>query len=318
MRLFKVNKPGLFTTVQDLGRFGFQRYGVPVSGAMDSFAFTLANYLVGNRSNDACLEITLLGPELEFLSDGWVAITGANLSPALNGEEVACWQTLAAHNEDVLSFRQPQCGCRAYLAVRGGINVPLVMNSRSTYVRGGFGGFRGRQLKMGDVVEGFETGRLKKSFRLPKELVPFYPNELEVEVVFGPQSEYFTNEGREAFLSSDYVVTVESDRMGYRLDGSKVERKGSLDMVSDAIPVGSIQVPESGKPIIMMRDAQTTGGYPKIGVVTTPDVSLLGQVKPNDKVKFLQISPSRARAGFLEYMRDLQNVRNMLLTLELY
>ncbi|MCK4435754.1 biotin-dependent carboxyltransferase family protein [Candidatus Bathyarchaeota archaeon] len=318
MRLFKVNKPGLFTTVQDLGRYGFQRYGVPVSGAMDNFAFTLANYLVGNRSNDACLEMTLLGSELEFLSDSWVAITGANLSPALNGEEVACWQTLAVHNEDVLSFGRSQCGCSAYLAVRGGINVPLVMNSRSTYVRGGFGGFRGRQLKMGDVVEGFETGRLKKGFCLPKEFVPFYPNELEVEVVFGPQSEYFTNEGREVFLSSDYVVTVESDRMGYRLDGSKVERKGSLDMVSDAIPVGSIQVPKSGKPIIIMRDAQTTGGYPKIGVVTTPDVSLLGQVKPNDKVKFSQTSPSRARAGLLEYMRDLQNVRNMLLTLELY
>lgn len=317
MRLFKVNKSGLFTTVQDLGRYRFQRYGVPVSGAMDNFAFTLANYLVGNRSNDACLEITLLGSELEFLSDSWVAITGANLSPALNGEEVASWQTLAVHNEDVLSFGQPQCGCRAYLAVRGGINVPLVMNSRSTYVRGGFGGFRGRQLKMGDVVEGFETRRLKKGFRLPKELVPFYPNKLEVEVVFGPQSEYFTNEGREAFLSSDYVVTVKSDRMGYRLDGSKVKRKGSLDMVSDAISVGSIQVPESGKPIIIMRDAQTTGGYPKIGVVTTPDVSLLGQVKPNDKVKFSQTSPSRARAGFLECMRNLQNVRNMMLNLEL-
>ena len=314
MKLFKVNKPGLFTTVQDLGRFGFQRYGVPVSGAMDSFAFTLANYLVGNRSNDAGLEITLLGPELEFLSDSWVAITGANLSPALNGEAVACWQTLAVHNEDVLSFGQPQCGCRAYLAVKGGINVPLVMNSRSTYVRGGLGGFRGRRLRAEDIVEGFEIGRLKKGFCLPKELVPFYLNELEVEVVFGPQSEYFTNEGREAFLSSDYVVTVESDRMGYRLDGLRVERRGSLDMVSDAISVGSVQVPESGRPIIMMRDAQTTGGYPKIGVITTSDVSLLGQVKPNDEVKFSQTSPSRAQTRLLEYMKNLQNIGKRLLT----
>ena len=315
MKLFKVKRPGLFTTVQDLGRYGFQRYGVPVSGAMDSFASTLANYLVGNRSTDACLEITLVGPELEFLSDSWVAITGANLSPTLNGEEVACWQTLAVHNGDVLSYGQPQCGCRVYLAVKGGINVPLVMNSRSTHVRGRFGGFRGRQLKIGDVVEGFETERLKKGFLLPKELVPFYPNELEVEVMFGPQSEYFTDEGREAFLSSDYVVTVESDRMGYRLDGSKVERKVSLAMVSDAISIGSVQVPESGKPIIIMRDAQTTGGYPKVGVITTPDVSLLGQVKPNDKVKFSQASPGRARTKLLEYIARLQNIGNRLLTL---
>jgi len=314
MKLFKVNKPGLFTTVQDLGRYGFQRYGVPVSGAMDSFAFTLANYLIGNRSNDACLEITLLGPELEFLSDSWAAITGANLSPALNGKEVACWQTLAVHKGDMLSFGEPRCGCRAYLAVRGGINVPLVMNSRSTHVRGGLGGFRGRKLRAEDIVEGFETERLKKGFRLPKELVPFYYNKLEVEVVFGPQSEYFTNEGREAFLSSDYVVTVESDRMGYRLDGSEVERRDSLVMISDAIPVGSIQVPESGKPIIIMRDAQTTGGYPKIGVVTTSDVSLLGQVKPNDEVKFSQTSPSRARARLLEYTKNLQNIGKRLLT----
>lgn len=316
MKLFKVNKPGLFTTVQDSGRFGFQRYGVPVSGAMDSFAFTLANYLVRNRSNDACLEITLLAPELEFLSDSWVAITGANLSPALNGEEVACWRTLAVQNEDVLSFGQPQCGCRAYLAVRGGINVPLVMNSRSTYVRGGFGGFRGRQLKIRDIVEGFEAERLKKGFCLPEELIPIYPNELEVEVLFGPQTEYFTNEGREVFLSGNYVVTAESDRMGYRLDGLKVERKDSLDMISDAIPVGSVQVPESGKPIIIMRDAQTTGGYPKVGVVTTPDVSPLGQAKPNDKVKFSQASPSRARTKLLEYIKNLRTIGNRLSAFE--
>jgi len=147
---------------------------------------------------------------------------------------------------------------------------------------------------------------------MPQLLVPCYSNKLTIEVMLGPQSDYFTDMGIDTFLSSIYTVTTESDRMGYRLDGSMVEQKGSLDMVSDAVPVGAVQVPESGKPIIMMRDAQTTGGYPKIAVVSTPDVSHLGQVKPNDKIRFSKISPSRARAKLLEYMRTLSQMKSEL------
>ncbi len=317
MKLCKVIKPGLFTTVQDLGRFGFQKYGVPVSGVMDVYAFVTANLLVGNNVNDACLEITLLGPELEFLKEAQIAVTGAALSPTINGASVDCWRTLHVCKGDALSFGFPKDGCRAYLAVRGGIEVPLVLGSRSTYARGGFGGFQGRPLKAGDIIEAGNPNTLKSGFLMPQELIPHYDNELTIEVVLGPQTDYFTDRGLEAFLSSVYTVTSESDRMGYRLEGPSVEQKSSLEMVSDAIPIGAVQVPRSGKPIIVMRDAQTTGGYPKIAVVTTPDVSRLGQAKPNDKIRFSKISPSRARAKLLEYMRTLSQIKSKLVESEL-
>ncbi len=318
MKLCRVVKPGLLTTVQDWGRFGFQKYGVPVSGAMDTYAFVAANLLVGNKSSDACLEIALLGPELKFLSDVQIAIAGAELSPTLNGDTVACWKTLRICEGDVLSFGSPRSGCRAYLAARGGIDVPVVLGSRSTYVRGCFGGFHGRQLKAGDVVEVCKPKKLLDSgFSMPHEFIPRYGRESTVEVVLGPQSDCFTNNGVETFLSSVCTVTDESDRMGYRLDGPEVEQRSAINIVSEAIPVGAVQVPESGKPIIVMRDAQTTGGYPKIAVITTPDVSHLGQAKPNDEIRFSKISPSKAREKLLEYMKALNQLRSKLEEAEL-
>jgi antagonist of KipI len=313
LKLCEVTKPGFFTTVQDLGRFGFQRYGVPVSGAMDTYALTAANLLTGNKPNDACLEITLTGPKLLFLSEAQIAITGATFYPTIDGERVTCWQTLQVHKGEVLSFGSSQNGCRGYLAVRGGINVPVVLGSRSTYVRGDFGGFHGRQLKTDDVLETHEsTVPLTSGFSMPPETVPEYTGELLVEVVLGPQTDCFTERGLDIFLSDVYEITTESDRMGYRLEGAEVERKGSMDIVSDAIPVGAIQVPRNGKPIILMRDAQTTGGYPKIAVITTPDVSRLGQAKPRDRIRFSRISPTKARERLLEYLKALGLLKGRL------
>ena len=313
LKLCEVTEPGFFTTVQDLGRSGFQRYGVPVSGAMDTYALTAANLLAGNKPNDACLEITLIGPELLFLSEAQIALTGATLCPRLSGERVACWQTLQVNKGEVLSFGSSQNGCRAYLAVRGGINVPVVLGSRSTYVRGEFGGFHGRQLKTGDVLEKYEsTVPLTSGFSMPTEAVPEYTSELLVEVVLGPQSDCFTERGLEIFLSDIYELTTESDRMGYRLKGGEVERKGSMDIVSDAIPVGAIQVPRNGKPIILMRDAQTTGGYPKIAVISTPDISRLGQAKPRDRIRFSKVSSTKARERLLEYLKALSLLKGRL------
>ena len=311
MKLCKVTSPGFFTTVQDSGRLGFQRYGVPVSGAMDGYAFTAANLLVGNKPNDACLEATLLGPELLFLSKTQVAVTGAAFSPTVNREAVACWQTLQIRDGDLLSLGSPRNGCRAYLAMRGGIEVAMVLGSKSTYVRGSFGGFQGRQLKTGDVLEVQEPAKpLARSYSMPPELIPNYSGELTVEVTLGPQTRYFTDQGLETFLSSVYEVTSESDRMGYRLDGAEVELKDALSMVSDAIVVGAVQVPRDGKPIILMRDAQTTGGYPKIAVVTTPDISRLGQAKPNNKIRFAEVTPSKARDKLIEYRKSLSLLTN--------
>lgn len=304
MKVFRVIKPGLFTTVQDLGRCGFQRYGVPVSGAMDVFSLIAANLLVLNQSGAACLEITLLGPELEVLNDTQIAITGADLSPTFNGQSVPMWRTLNVSKGDVVSFGENRVGCRAYLAAAGGINVPVVLGSRSTFTRGGFGGFEGRPLKTGDLIEASEPP-FKVELSMPEELIPHYENKLTVNVVLGPQADVFTYKGVETFLSSTYMVTTKADRMGYRLEGPVIEHKVSPSIISDAIPPGAVQVPGDGLPIIMMVDAQTTGGYAKIAVVTTPNLSRLGQVKPNDTVRFSRISISEAHLRLLEYQRTL-------------
>ena len=184
--------------------------------------------------------------------------------------------------------------------------MPVVLRSRSTYIRGGFGGFQGRQLRIGDVLEAYEpTAPLTSGFAVPTKAIPEYTEELLVEVVLGPQTDCFTEQGLEAFLSSTYEVTTESDRMGYRLRGAEVERKDSKNIISDAIPVGAIQVPRNSRPIVLMRDAQTTGGYPKIAVVTTPDISRLGQAKPQDRIRFFKVSPTKARRRLLEYLKVL-------------
>lgn len=306
MKLFRVIKPGFFTTVQDLGRRDFQRYGVPVSGAMDAFSMIAANLLVLNQSGDACLEITLLGPELEVLNDTQIAITGADLSPALNGQRVPIWRTLNVSKGDIISFGENRAGCRAYLTMAGGINVPVVLESKSTFVRGGFGGFEGRSLKTGDVIRASEPpSSFKVELSMPEEFIPHYQNKLTVNVVLGPQADVFTDKGLETFLSSTYTVTTKADRMGYRLEGPVIEHKVSPSIISDALPPGAVQVPGDGLPIIMMVDAQTTGGYAKIAVVTTPDLSRLGQLKPNDTVRFSGISLSQARLRLLEYQRAL-------------
>jgi antagonist of KipI len=313
MKVFHVLKPGLFTTVQDLGRYGYLKYGIPISGAMDTFSLIAANVLVANNSNDACLEITLLGPELQALTRTQIAITGGAISPKINDQNVSTWQTLEVQKDDVISFGKVKSGCRVYLSIRGGIDTPLVLGSRATYVRGGFGGINGRQLKTGDIIEGFDTSPLKVEYVMPEDLVPQFTGQFKAHVILGPQADMFTEKGINTFLSSQYMVTLDADRMGYRLEGSIIEHKAKADIISDALLPGAIQVPKNGKPIIIMRDAQTTGGYPKIAVAITPDVSLLGQVKPNDIIEFSKITMSQAREKLLEYYKLLNNLNKMLL-----
>ncbi|MEM3701039.1 MAG: biotin-dependent carboxyltransferase family protein [Candidatus Bathyarchaeia archaeon] len=313
MQVFQVLKPGLFTTVQDLGRFDYLKYGVPISGAMDPFALIAANLLVENNPNDACLEITIIGPELKALTKTHIAITGGDAEPKINGENVPMWQTLQVKEGDIISFGKVKSGCRAYISIKGGINAPLVLGSRSTYVRGGFGGINGRQLKSGDLIEGFATSPLKIEYAMPEELIPQYTGKFTVHVILGPQADMFTEKGIATFLSNPYRVTSEADRMGYRLEGPAIEHKAKADIVSDALLPGSIQVPKNGKPILIMRDAQTTGGYPKIAVAITPDVSMLGQAKPNDTIEFSKITMQLAHEKTKDYYRMLNNLGNRLL-----
>lgn len=312
MNLFHVLKAGFFTTVQDLGRYGYLKYGVPISGAMDTFSMVAANLLVANNPNDACLEMTLIGLELQALADTQIAITGGKIFVKIDGKDAPMWQTLTVHKGETVSLGKVEKGCRSYLSIRGGINTPLVLGSRSTYTRGKLGGIEGRQLKSGDIICGFNASLLETCFKMPEGIIPQFSSDFTVHVVLGPQSDMFTNKGIETFLSSQYKVTIESDRMGYRLDGPAIEHKDRAEIVSDALLPGAVQIPKNGKPIVIMKDAQTTGGYPKIAAVITPDLDLLGQAKPNDTVRFKEIALEEANKRFLEYRKKLSNLAQKL------
>jgi len=316
MKIFNVLKPGLFTTVQDLGRFGCLRYGIPISGAMDTVSLIMANVLVGNSPCDACLETTLLGPELQALTRTQIAVTGGTTSLTINDDEVPMWQTIEVQEGDLVSFGKMESGCRGYLAVRGGIDTPSFLGSRSTYVRGKFGGINGRQLKTGDAIKGSNVPLLTAGLLMPEELRPQFAEHYTTHVILGPQKDMFTEKGLETFLSCRYMVTLEADRMGYRLEGPMISHKVKAEIVSDALLAGGIQVPRSGQPIIIMRDAQTTGGYPKIAVAITPDICLLGQAKPGDTIEFEEVQLQEAHEKTRKYHNFLNNLKDVLVSVQ--
>lgn len=292
-QVLEVLKPGLLTTIQDIGRHGYQAMGFSVCGAMDEEAFKYANILVGNDPNAAAIEVTLLGPHLKVLDNSVMAITGADLGAKINGEEVRLWQAFNVRPGDEISFGGQRSGCRAYIAVSGGIEVPLVMGSRSTYIRAKIGGLEGCVLKTGDVLQrgiaNIEPFNLKER-KVPDDLIPSYDSKITLRVILGPQDDYFSENGIKTFLSSEYTVTNESDRMGYRLDGPKIEHLKGADIISDGIPLGAIQVPGHGFPIIMLADRQSLGGYAKIATIISSDIPKIAQAKPGDKIRFSAIS----------------------------
>lgn len=301
MQFCEVIQPGLFTTVQDLGRAGCQHLGIPNGGAMDSYALRVANRLLGNDENAAALEMTLLGPVLCFTADTLIAVTGGDLSARLDGREMPMWETVFVHAGEQLTFDGVRSGCRAYLAVDGGIAVPAVLGSRSTYVRGRLGGLAGRTLKTGDVLAAGTPGRRRTAgLRVPAELVPAYAQEILVRVVLGPQDDYFPDQSIATFLSESYRVTADADRMGCRLEGAKLAHRQGADIISDAIPWGAVQVPGHGMPIVMLADRQTTGGYPKIAVVISADAPKMAQVKPGDTIRFCRTTVEAAQTVLRE------------------
>lgn len=291
----KIVLPGAVMTVQDGGRYGYQEAGVQVSGAMDQMAFRNANYLVGNEEPEAVLEVTLFGGTLEFTEDTITAITGADMEPVVDGDPVEMNCPLLIRKGQILTLGMTRQGCRTYLAFAGGIDVPLVMGSRSTNLKCAFGGYGGHALKEGDVLE---LGKPKLSFdRVKRRRTKGIETEkiIEVRAVPGPQQEYFTEAGEKAFYSGTYTITDQSDRMGYRLKGPSVESKNGTDIISDAIPLGAVQIPPSGQPIVLLADRQTTGGYAKIAVVCSFDIPKLVQGRPGDKVRFLKTDVKTAQ-----------------------
>lgn len=293
-----VKTSGPLTTVQDGGRFLYQSSGIRPCGVMDAAAYEAANALVGNENGEAVLEMTFLGAALEFQSAAWFALTGADMQAKLDGVPVERYKAVRAEAGQVLAVGMAVTGCRGYLAVRGGFDVPVVMGSRATDVSAKLGGFEGRPLKAGDVLPTISAGDWTPT-ALQYEM-PVYENAMTVRVVPGPQEEYFTAAGLETFFSADYEISPNSDRMGLRLEGPEIESHSGTDIVSDGIVFGSIQVPSGGKPIILMADHQTAGGYAKIGTVISFDLPKLAQARPGDTVRFRRISAEDAQALYCE------------------
>jgi biotin-dependent carboxylase-like uncharacterized protein len=292
--------PGPLTTIQDLGRPGYQRVGIPPSGPLDRMAFVLANRLVGNPDGAAGLEFTLRGPRLEVSRECVVAVTGAEMGFSMNGQAAPAWTAVRLRPGDAVAFRMVEAGCRAYLAVAGGLDTAPALGSRATYLRGRLGGLEGRPLRKGDSLPvgtpAAALGRLEGR-TVPSSRRPHYPAEVECRVILGPQDDRFTPEGIAAFLGGPYEVTPYSDRMGYRLKGPLITHARGHDIFSDGIPLGGIQVPGEGQPIVLLVDRQTTGGYTKIATVISVDIGRLGQARPGHRVGFRQVTLAEAHAA---------------------
>ncbi|MEC2224368.1 MULTISPECIES: biotin-dependent carboxyltransferase family protein [Heyndrickxia] len=320
--MIKIIKPGMLTTVQDLGRSGYQKYGVVQSGAMDAFAHRIANLLAGNPENEATLEITLTGPVLEFQNDTLIAICGSGFHAVLDGKPVGLWRPKKVKSGSELRLRQDGIGCRVYLAVSGGISVPEVLKSKSTYLRAKIGGFNGRALQAGDVLETGIPGKVSRqltasleyhsAWSVSKNMLPDYGSSPTIRVVPGRNEDLFTAESIGTFFREPYRLSQNSDRMGYRLEGPKLAVKATQEMLSESVSFGTIQVPSGGEPIVLLADRQTTGGYPKIAQVASVDLPLLAQLKPGDELRFKKITLQEAQLLYIEREKQIRMLKGTI------
>ena len=304
---------GFITTIQDMGRTGYQEFGVPAAGVMDTLSFRKANILVGNDENEAVLEVTLMGPMFTFTSDNIIAVTGGDLGAKLNGKDIPMYQAVLAKKGDTMSFMGIKSGSRAYVAFAGGLDIPVVMGSKSTHLKSSLGGFEGRKLGPGDEIE----------FTAPKTTLPnmsrrvlpaddFSGASCELRVILGPQDDCFTEKGIRTFLSSTYTLTNEADRMGLRFEGETIEHKNGGDIITDGISFGAVQVPSHGQPIVMMADHQTTGGYTKIAGVISVDLPKAAQLKPGCKVTFRAVTVEEAQDALVKELEELNAMKEKL------
>jgi len=325
-----VLRPGLLTTIQDLGRNGFQKHGVIVSGGMDSYSLRLANILVGNDEAEAVLEMTIMGPSLRLEQDCLLAITGGNLSPTVDGVTVPMGRPVYVKKASILKFGACKTGCRAYLAVAGGYGIPEVLGSKSTYLRAGLGGFQGRSLQKDDVLSiNLPTEQALQIIRrlvqhksgvfattdwsVGRGHIPQDSQAAHIRIMRGRQFDQFTDESIESFLNSPFRVTPQSDRMGYRLSGPVLKLTTPLEMISEAIVLGTIQVPADGNPIILLADRQTAGGYPKIAQLAAVDISIVAQSKPGTDFWFQEISLNEAEQLYLAREKAINQLKTAIL-----
>ncbi len=331
----EVQKPGAQTQVQDLGRIGWQRFGVPVGGAMDQVSHRVANWVVGNSGDCATLEMVLVGPVLRFTGPARIAVCGANLSPTLQGAPLPMGVAVDVEAGAELAFGRRVSGLRAYLAVYGGFDVPLVMDSRATFIRGGFGGWQGRALKKGDVLPVATTAqrqpvqerggniseREPEQARMPDEdavhlaavAAPVTDTPVVLRAIPGEHWPAFTDDARALFHQATFRIHPQSDRMGYRLQGPVLALNKPLELISEGIAFGTIQVPPDGQPIVLMAERQSTGGYPRIAHVASVDLPLLAQQAPQQALCFRPVTLGQAQALYLEREARLATLRQALL-----
>lgn len=300
----RIEEPGLSTTVQDTGRYGHYHIGMPPAGAMDDFSHRVANTLVGNPEDAATLEMTYQGPDLVFEEDTIIAITGADMSPELDGEDIPLWEVVSVDADQTLSVNFATEGARSYLAIAGGIDVPTIMDSRATYTLIGLGGHEGRELETGNVLSVGDLGDEADTVgnAVESKHRPDYADESQIRVVMGLCDYRLTDESKETFLNADWSVSPEADRVGYRFKGADIEfvereqpfgaGADQSNVVDLGYPIGSIQVPE--QPIVLMRDAVTGGGYATVGTVISPDRDLLAQRPTHGTVNFESVTIEEA------------------------
>jgi len=311
--VFEVVEPGIFTTIQDLGRKGYFASGIPPSGAMDRFAVRMGNLLVKNPIDEAGIEMTAIGVKARVLKETVIALTGAEFSAKLNGDSLPLWQTVYLKEGDFLSIEKPRKGWRGYLCVAGGMDLPPVLGSKSTYTLGGLGGIRGRALKKGDLlpagISRFPLDSLKGR-RVKESVLPEAGSERELRVILGPQDDHVKEESIDVFLNTPYQVSIRSNRVGYRFEGPQLyfkERPESRDagldpsnIVDDGNAIGAIQIPAGKEPICLGVDGVTMGGYVKIACLITADMDRMAQLKPKDLARFRSVTVEEARSILLQ------------------
>lgn len=315
----RIENGGILTTVQDGGRFGYEQFGVSPSGPMDMRAMNTANILVGNHMNESCLEMTIMGPQIRFTGNAVIALTGADMKPAINGRTVSMYRAVAVQSGDVLKLGTAQSGCRAYLAAAGGLDIPELMGSKCTMVGNGFGGYRGRKLQKDDEI-GFVKNvsvlpNMQARWALPDR---YQAGEHVLRVIMGPQDDMFTEKGINSFLGGAYKVGQEFDRMGYRLEGPVIEHKEDGNIISDGVVTGSVQVPTAGRPIVMLAEHQTIGGYTKMATVITVDLPVIGQCRAGDAIRFRAVTVDEAQKLYEAYYQEMEALQKRMETPSAY
>lgn len=314
----EIIKPGMLATVQDLGRVGYQRFGVNCNGAMDESSARVANILVGNNEHEAVIELTLFGSALKFTSTHLISICGGDMNPYVNNQPVDMWQPIIVSEGSSLTFAQYRAGCRVYIAIAGGIDIPKVLGSYSTSLRAKVGGYEGRALKAGDVLHIKKIQSTSLSYKLwtkiegqerlsfhAQHFAPAYEDVVTVRYVKGPDFAQLTEHSQKQWATSVWKIDAQSDRMGYRLQGEQLEWEEREEKISEGVVHGTVQLPANGQPIVLLADRQTIGGYPKIAVIISKDISLLGQLKPGQKIAFVEVSLTEAEQLYIAYEQDI-------------